>query len=89
MLSAREIEVLSYTLDHYVPYKTDVRRLEVEFERFYEDILPHTTHFDPRDKILLKSKFLNTFHKLSKIKITNEDERVIDGLSKNKNIIIF
>ena len=78
------MEVLSYTLDHYVLYKTDVRRLEVEFERFYEDILPHTTHLGESDKIILKSKFINTFHQYSKIKNTNGNQRVINGLRKKR-----
>ena len=87
-LSDLEIEVLSHTLHHYVPYKMDVRKLVVEFEQFYKEIFPHTTHLNSCDKIILKSKYVNTFNRYSKIQHINEDQN-IGNLSKNKEIIIL
>lgn len=89
ILSNREIELLSFTLDHYVPYKHDVRKIEVAFEKFYQHVIPHTTHLDEREKTGLKSKFLSTFRNYSKIKNTCEQQQVIDGLRRNKNIVIL
>ena len=59
-LSAREIEVLSLSLDHCVPLKNDEKRLQTEFERFYQDISVHTTRLEERDKLNLKTEFLDT-----------------------------
>ena len=89
ILSKREREVLSYTLDHYVDFKVDVKRIEVEFEKLYQDIVPHTTHLTADDKVEMKSKFLSIFQRYSKIRYKNEDRFVIEGLKKNDNIFIL
>ena len=57
ILSERELEVLSYSLDHYIPYKADARKIEVAFEQFYTNIIPCTTNLSESEKISLKSKF--------------------------------
>ena len=41
ILSDREIEVLSYSLDHYVPGVDYGKRTHVEFEIFFQEILPN------------------------------------------------
>ena len=89
ILSKREKEVLSYTLDHYVPFKLDVKRIEVEFEKLYQSITPHTTHLDSLQKSDMKSKFLGIFHRYSKVKQKPEDDDVIKNLAKNKKIVIL
>ena len=43
-LSEREIKVMSYSLDHYVPGKEYGKRTQVEFERLFQEILNNTTH---------------------------------------------
>ena len=89
MLSAREIKVLSLSLDHCVPLKNNEKRLQTEFERFYQDISFHTTHLRENDKINLKTEFSHTFRKFSKIKCSNDDQEVIDSLAQNKEIVLL
>ena len=63
-LSVKEVEVLSYSLDHYMsPGKEMGKRTQVEFERFFQELAPHTTELAAQEKIELKSKFLDTFNK--------------------------
>ena len=40
----KEHEVLSFSLDHYVPGKKTGKHTQVEFERFYQDILNNASH---------------------------------------------
>ena len=44
-LSDREYEVLSFSLDHYVPGKEIGKHTQVEFEQFYQDILKGTLSY--------------------------------------------
>ena len=91
-LSDQEYEVLSYSLDHYVPGKDMGKRTQVEFERLYQDILNHTWHLSnltEREKIELKAKFLNTFTKFSKIEIPQEQRKIIENLYKNPDLVIL
>ena len=84
-----EINMLSYTLDHYIPGKKDNRRLEVEFERFYQEIIPHTNHLEETDKTRLKSRFLTTYYRYSGITKKYGEEMVARKLAKNENIVIL
>ena len=88
VLSDKETEVLSYSLDHYVPGSEYGKRTQVEFERFYQDIVPHTDHLHAHEKTVLKTKFLDTFNKYSKIKLPNEEKKILENLYKNKDITI-
>ena len=89
VLSSREVEVLSYSLDHYIPGCEYGKRTQVEFERFYEDVVPYTMHLPTEERTFLKSKFLETYRKYSKVKLSNNDKNVLDGLYNNKNISIL
>ena len=84
-----EIKILSYSFDHYVPFKHDDKKLQVEFECFFQTISPHTTHLSEEEKTHLKTKFLRTWQKFSKIKVSSEEKGVIDNLSKNKDIMLL
>ena len=90
-LSDDEIRVLSKTLDHYVPPLNDKKskRTQVEFERFYSGILGSATNLDVETKLTLKTNFLNTFNKFTKIKISSNDQQIINNLYKNQAIIIL
>lgn len=91
-LSDQEYEVLSYSLDHYIPGKDIGKRTQVEFERFYQDILNHTLHLSnltEREKIELKTKFLDTFNKFSRIEIPQEQRKIIENLYKNPDLVIL
>ena len=89
VLSDREVEVLSYSLDHYVPGRENGKRTQVEFERFFQEILPYTMHLPAEEKDDLKLKFLRTYNKYSKVKVPNEDKEVLERLYKNKEILIL
>lgn len=89
ILSPMETRVLSYSFDHYVPSKQDDKKVQVEFERFFKSLSPHTTHLSEDEKTNLKTKFLNTWQNFSRIKVSSEEQGVIDNLAKNKDIVIL
>ena len=91
-LSDREYEVLSFSLDHYIPGKEIGKHTQVEFERFYQDILNSTSHLNnltERERIELKTKFLDTFNRYTRIKLPQEHKKVIEGLYKNPDLSIL
>ena len=89
VLSDKETEVLSYSLDHYIPGSEYGKRTQVEFERFFQEIVPYTDHLPAHDKTALKTKFLDTFNKYSKIKIPSEERKILESLYKNKDITVL
>ena len=91
-LSVGEQRILSFSLDHYIPGVDSGKRTQVEFERLYQEILDHTGHLGhltEREKVQLKTKFMDTFTKFSKVKIPEEDRKVLEKLYKNKDIVIL
>ena len=66
------------------------KRTQVEFERFYVEILSNATNLDVEQKLLLKTSFLNAFNGYSKVKVNaDEDKRIIERLYKNDRIVIL
>jgi hypothetical protein len=91
-LSDDEHRLLSFSLDHYIPGKDYGKRTQVEFERFYQEILDHTGHLEhlsERDKVQLKTRFMDTFTKFSRVKIPDEEKKVLEKLYKNPEIVIL
>ena len=79
-LSDDEYRLLSFSLDHYIPGKEIGKITQVEFERFYQEILDHTghlSHLAEREKIELKTKFMDTFSKFSRVKIPDEQKTIL------------
>ena len=89
VLTDQEIRVLSKTLDHYIPATNKSKRTQVEFERFYKEVLSKATHLDVEQKLALKTTFLDTFRDYSKVKINSEDKGVIESLYKNDKIVVL
>ena len=90
MLSDEEVQVLSKTLDHYIPAADSrSKRTQVEFERFYNEILSNATNLNADQKISLKTSFLNTFDKYSKIKVSSEEKILIESLYKSQDITVL
>ena len=88
-LSDKEDEVLARSLDHYIPGREFGKRTQVEFERFFQEILPYTTHLALEEKTVLKTKFLDTFNKYSSIRISSEERKILENLYKNKEISVL
>ena len=91
-LSDEEHRLLSFSLDHYIPGKDNGKRTQVEFERFYQEILDqtgHLAHLTEREKIQLKTKFMDTFSKFSQVRIPDEQRNVLENLYKNPDIVIL
>ena len=91
VLSDEEVRVLSKTLDHYIPTATNgkSKRIQVEFERFYNEILFNADNLNMDQKLYLKTSFLNTFNSYSKVKVKLDDKSLIDGLYKNDKIVVL
>ena len=67
-------------------------RTKAEFERFYQSILnstDHLNHLSERERINLKAKFLETFNKYSTVRLPKEHETVLNGLYRNRDIVIL
>ena len=78
----------SFRLDHHIPTKSkDVAN--VEFEQFYQGLLRNLTHIPDNELTSLKAKLRSTCEKYSKINVPYKYKKVIDNLSKNKNIVIL
>ena len=88
-LTKREKEVLSYSLDQCVPSKIDQQGLKVEFEHFYQNILPHLSHLSHEELTSLKTKTRVIYEQYSKIKVPVEDQEIIKGLRNNESIAIL
>ncbi|XP_057310566.1 uncharacterized protein LOC130648530 [Hydractinia symbiolongicarpus] len=95
VLSPCEKEALSYSLDYAIPSKHHTRKLETEFENFYQQILPHTTRLIadglPLQPIISKigSATYNTSKYLAKLlipltKSTYTTESSLDFISSLK-----
>ena len=89
ILSEQERKILSLSLDHYIPFKSDDKRVQVEFERFYSDLLSQSSSLSLYEKSNLKRIFLNTYHRYSKIKHTSEEKTILESLIKNPDIVLL
>ena len=52
-------------------------------------IYNNTTHLPERDRIELKSSFLDAFNKYSKLSVPQEDRKIIEKLYKNPDLTIL
>ena len=89
VLSEREAQLLALSFDHYVPFNTPGKKVQVEFERFFQNLTPHTSHLTENEKISLKRKFLGTFQQFEKVHLKNNDQEVISRLTKNKDLVFL
>ena len=76
-------------MDHYIPDKIDKRRLEVEFENLYQNILWSANDIGEQEKQNLKTKFLGCFRDYGKINAPYEHKEIIKKLSSNKDICLL
>ena len=88
-LSNEEQKALSYGLDHYIPERIDKRRLEVEFENLYQNILWSADKIGEEEKLNLKTKFLNCFKNYNTIKTPYEYREIVKKLSDNQDIFLL
>ena len=89
VISNEEYAALSFGLDHHIPTKSKDVAIEVEFGQFYQDLLRNLTHIPDNELTSLKTKLRSTCEKYSKINVPYKYKKVIDNLSKNKNILIL
>ena len=91
-LSEEEQRILSFSLDHYIPGKDRGMKSKAEFERFYQSILNstnHLNHLPERERMNLKTKFLDTYRKYSGIRLNSDHEAILKNLYSNKDIVIL
>ena len=89
VMSNEEYTALSFGLDHHIPTKSKDVAIEVEFEQFYQGLLRNLAHIPDNELTSLKTKLISTCEKYSKINVPYKCKKVIDTLSKNKNIVIL
>ena len=88
-LSEEERKALAHGLDHYIPDRIDKRKLEVEFEHLYKDILWNAEKITADEKLSLKTKILGCFKNYSTIKTPYKYKETIKKLSNNENICLL
>ena len=88
-LTTEEYTALSYGLDHHIPCKFNSNRIHTEFEQFYQSILKDISHIPESDLSCLKTKMRNTCEKYSKIQVPYKYKKVIDQLSRNRDLCIL
>ena len=88
-LSEEERNALAHGLDHYIPDRIDKRKLEVEFEHLYKDILWNAEKITADEKLSLKTKILGCFKNYSTIKTPYKYKETIKKLSNNENICLL
>ena len=88
-LTTEEYTALSHGLDHYIPCKFNSNRIHTEFEQFYQSILKDVSHLPGSNLSYLKTKRLNTCEKYSKVDVPYKYNKVIDQLSRNKDLCIL
>ena len=88
-LTQEEVEALSYGIDHYIPVKTDKRKVEVEFELFYKNVLLGITDLPEDERIEIKTGLLNACKRYTSIKVPYKYQEVIQKLSKNNSICLL
>ena len=87
--TAEEQVALSFGLDQHIP--TSLRRDDVktEFELFFQNLLTTISPLPDEKKEVLKTKLRSTFDNYSRIKVPYKHRKVIDTLSKRKDIVVM
>ena len=88
-LSTVEYTALSYGLDHHISTKLNNNRIHTEFKQFYQDILKDISHIPEKYLSSLKTKLWSTCEKYSKIHVPYKYKKIIDQLSRNKDLCIL
>ena len=89
ILSEEERKALAHGLDHYIPDRIDKRKLEVEFEHLYKNILWNAENLGEEEKLNLKTKILSCYKNYGTIKTPYQYKETINKLSKNENICLL
>ena len=85
-LTLEEEHALSFSLDDHILTTQNGLNIKTEFERFYYQIRKHTNQLDNRRQDELKSKICRTCENYSQIKVPNKYQKIIDNISRNKDI---
>ena len=88
-LKDEEVEALSFGIDHYIPVKTDKRRIEVEFELFYKNVLLGISDLPEDERIGIKTGLLNACKRYTGIKVPYKHQEVVKKpVEKQLNLAI-
>ena len=88
-LTPEEEHALSFSLDDHISTNQNDVKIKTEFESFSYQILKHTNQLDQRRQDELKSKIRRTSENYSRIKVPYKYQKIIDNISRNKDIILI
>ena len=88
-LTPKEEHALSFNLNDHILAKQNDTKIKTEFESFYYQILKHTNQLDQRRQDELKSKIRRTCENYSRINVPYKCQKIIDNISRNKDIILI
>lgn len=76
-------------MDDHIPVKQNNIKIKTEFESFYYNILKHSNYLDQRKQDELNGKIRVTCEKYSQINVPYKYQKIIDTISRNKDIIFI
>ena len=87
-LTDPEENALLFGLDQHIPSKTKPDEIRMEFESFYQNLVPHLQNIED-ENISIKTKLLRSCEQYTKIKTSNKYSDGLKLLQRNKDISIL
>ena len=88
-LTHEEERVLSYSLDHHIPSKTDPNLIYTEFKSYFQSIRHNITNLPEIQTLHLKTKIRNACEQYNNINVPYKEREIINKLKKNENIMLL
>ena len=80
---------LSFSLDQHIPTENNTNKIITGFKSLFYPTQKYTKNLDQQLQDELKTKIRRTCTNYSKSKVPYRHQKIIDKLSRNKDIIIF
>ena len=88
-LTPEEEHALSFSLDDHIPTKQNDVKIITEFDRLLLPNTKLTSQLDQQRQDELKSKIGRTCENYSRVNVPYRYQKIIDNISKNKDIILI
>ena len=89
ILSEQEKIALSFGLERHIPNRSCKNSICADFEQFYQRIFHNIRHLPQDDINRIKTKMRSTFEKFSRINVPYKYRKIVNDLSRNKDIVIM
>ena len=89
IFSEQEKIALSFGLEQHIPNRSCKNSIYTEFEEFYQRIFRNIRHLPQDDINRIKTKMRSTCEKYSRINVPYKYRKIVNDLSRNKDIVIM